>query len=209
MGKRDEMSFSQQELAVVRMLSANGMMEEQKLVSLLEQRPLFQQGRPKGFLASLEAAGLVESSSGLCLLSDDGKVALRRNLQEAFKDLRGTIEQQVWPVFSELDLKLKKTCTMWQMKTDGGQNLHDDPEYDFQVLEKLQDIHEQLLHLINGKDAIQQNCSSLLADMSIAMGKIGNGEFDFVVGLSVNSYHNLWRELHEHLLNALGLERTE
>lgn len=209
MGKRDEISFNQQELAIVRMLSVNGMMEEQKLASLLEERPLFQEGRLKGVLVSLKATGMVESSSGLCWLSEDGKTTLRRTLQEAFKDVSAIIEQEVWPVFRKLDVELKKTCTMWQVKPDGSQNPHDVPEYDFHVLETLQDIHKELLRLMGSKDVVQHKCASLLADMNIAMGRVGNGEFDFVVGLSVNSYHNLWRELHEQLLNALGLERTE
>jgi len=209
MGKRDEMSFNKQELAIVRMLSANGMMEEQKLVSLLEERQLFHGKGVEGFLVSLKATGMVESSSGLCWLSEDGKTTLRHTLQEAFKDVSSIIEQEVWPAFSELDLEMKKTCTAWQVKPDGNPNPHDDPEYDFHVLERLQDIHQQLLRLIGSKDIVQQKCSTLLVDMSMAMERIDKGEFDFVVGLSVNSYHSLWRDLHEQLLNAIGLERTE
>ncbi len=203
------MSLNQEELAILRLLSANGMIEEQRLVLLLGQRSSMQGVRPGELLASLEKAGMVESSSGLCWLSGHGKTLLRSSIQDTFKGLREIIELEVWPEFSKLDVELKRTCTMWQLKPDGNQNPHDDPEYDFQVLEKLQDIHEHLLHLINGKETIQENCSGLLADMDIAMERIGNGDFDFVVGLGVNSYHSLWRELHEHLLNALGLERTE
>jgi len=41
------------------------------------------------------------------------------------------------------------------------------------------------------------------------LGRVNEGEFEFFTGVKVNSYHNLWFELHEDLLCTLGLERKE
>lgn len=209
MDKINKVKLNQYELIIARFLSVNGITGEKRIVSLLEQRPLFKGKELKNLLSGLKADGLMECTDGECWLTDTGASILRQAIQSRFKDVRIILEQQIMPQFKMLDTELKQTCLRWQVMPDGSPNIHEDSLYDFDILEKLSDIHHRLLKLINSNADVLHNCVDILADLNIAMGRIDNSEFDYVSSVNVNSYHNIWRELHEQLLNALGLERTE
>jgi pyruvate,orthophosphate dikinase len=134
---------------------------------------------------------------------------MTESLQKKRKDLLPALKDNIWPRFKELDSDLKKVLTMWQIMPDGSLNVHEDHEYDFEVIERLLSIHDRLCDLFNDDYRMECEFNGLLTYLSDAISAIDEGQLEFIVGTSVNSYHNLWRELHEDLLCTLGIAREE
>lgn len=201
--------IGRQEIAIILFLSTNGIVEDKKVESLLQQRPVFAGANCAQILTDLEERELVTCIDGQCMIEENGQEMLKTVLQEALKDAAEFGKQTLMPEFHVLDMDVKKVCIEWQSLPDGSKNLHEDQAYDFDVLDKLHDLHEKFLKLIGSNDIIANYCADFISDMNKAMDKVDNGDFDFVVGLNENSYHSLWHELHELLLQGFGIERTE
>lgn len=203
--------LTDKQYAVLRFISVNGSVEQAMLLDRLSKRILFNNEDVSPVLCSLKEAGLASCSEiESWSLEETGKLALRNHVQHMFSEIMQVLRDKVWPDFQRLDLEMKSSCSMWLIKKQEGANspnLHDDPEYDFSVIEQLTSVNSQLndLFCANG---VEQYFSGHLQELSTTMDKILEGEFELVTGFNVNSYHNLWTELHEDLLNAFGLERT-
>ena len=206
----DAPQLTEQQVAALRLLSARGMVEEEILQELLGKRELFRDSEVGLCLASLGAAGAAESMMpGFWCVTEEGKKLLRRHLRSRRADVLPHLRGDTWAGFEKLDMELKAVCVMWQVKQDGSANDHDDTGYDFSILEKLGGVHARLHQLIDKADGLKKELTDLLLEMDGALGKVNEGGFEFFTGFTVNSYHNLWFELHEDLLCTLGLERKE
>ncbi len=203
--------ISDQKLSILRLISLEGMIEDQRLVSLLASRELFHiEDAVRSNLNELKREGMVELvASEYWSITEPGKLNLTESLHKKRKDLLSALKDNIWTSFKEQDSDLKKVCTMWQVMPDGSLNTHEDHEYDFDVIERLLSIHDRLCNLFGDDHRIEREFNGLLNDLSNALEEIDEGQLEFFVGTSVNSYHNLWRELHEDLLCTLGIDREE
>lgn len=99
-------------------------------------------------------------------------------------------------------------CTAFQLRPDGSINDHADATYDAGIVERLSAID----------DAIQPVCADLAAAMhrfstyggrlAAALSRVRDGEAQWFTSPAVESYHTVWFELHEDLLQTLDLERV-
>lgn len=99
-------------------------------------------------------------------------------------------------------------CTAYQLRPDGALNDHTDAAYDADVVAQLGAID----------DAIQPVCADLATAMhrfstyggrlAAALAHVRAGEGQWFTSPMVESYHTVWFELHEDLLQTLGLERV-
>jgi hypothetical protein len=204
--------LTRQQVAMLRLLSAGGMVDEPRMRSLLEQRALFSGEATGRCLASLIAAGLVESPLPELLgITESGKQALRDFIQARRRHIIPLLEGPAWAGFVTLDTELKKVCSMWQVRQDsmGSLNTHDDPEYDFGVVERLREVHSRLRDLVRSVSGLEMELEDLTVELDNAMARISEGDFDYFTGVQLNSFHNLWFELHEDLLCTMGLDRSE
>lgn len=201
-----------QQVAMLRLLSAGGMMDEPRMRSLLEPRALFSGEATGSCLASLIEGGMVERPLPELLgITEPGKAALREFLQARRRHIIPLLEGRPWADFEALDAEFKTVCTMWQVRQDGSGSLntHDDPEYDFAVIEKLVEVHGRLRELVRSVGGLEAELADLIVELDNAMARVGEGEFDHFTGVQLNSFHNLWFELHEDLLCTMGLQRSE
>lgn len=201
-----------QQVAMLRLLSAGGMMDEPRMRSLLEQRALFSCGEIRSCLASLIEGGLVESPLPELLgITESGRTALRDFIQTQRRHIIPLLEGRAWADFEALDTEFKRVCSMWQVRQDGtgSLNTHDDPEYDFGVIEKLVEVHSRLRELVRSISGLEMELADLTVELDNAMARVSEGEFDYFTGVQLNSFHNLWFELHEDLLCTMGLRRSE
>src|SRR5262245_64284178 len=126
--------LTSQQVAMLRLLSAGGMIDEPRMRSLLEQRALFSGEGTGRCLASLIESGLVESPlPELLSITESGKTALREFLQARRRHMIPLLEGRAWADFESLDTEFKKVCSMWQTRQDGTgfpntPNMHDDTE---------------------------------------------------------------------------------
>lgn len=201
-----------QQVAMLRLLSAGGMVEELRMRSLLEPRALFSSEGTGTCLASLIEGGLIETPLPELLgITESGKVALRAFIRARRRHIIPLLEGRAWASFEALDTELKSVCSMWQVRQDGtgSLNTHDDPEYDFAVIEKLVEIHGRLREFVRSVSGLETELADLTVELDNAMARVSEGEFDYFTGVQLNSFHNLWFELHEDLLCTMGLQRSE
>lgn len=118
------------------------------------------------------------------------------------------VVQVAYERFAALNQDLIAVCTSWQVKPDGGLNDHSDASYDAGTMASLGAID----------DRVQPVCAQLAASMSRfggygrrlsrALDRIRAGDAQWFTSPAVDSYHTVWFELHEDLLQTLGIARA-
>jgi len=207
-----QIQFSEHEVAILRMLSVGGIAEEARMVGLLSgRRRLAGVDIPQvaGQLAEMGYTQRVPPQ--FWMITDKGRNCLRQYLQQEREGIRFLL-WVLWEEFRELDLELKQVCSAWQIKglgEDSVPNMHDDPDYDFAVIERLGEIDSRLRILFSRDRRLEREFQLLLEELRSALDRVEAGEFDFFTGATLSSYHTLWVELHEDLLHTLGLQRED
>jgi pyruvate,orthophosphate dikinase len=112
--------------------------------------------------------------------------------------------------FLPLDARMKDIVTAWQMRhVDGEQvlNDHSDEQYDREVLSRLIELHEEarawLEPLAGGLPRLQL----YLRRLDRAADRVSSGEHAYIASPRIDSYHNVWFELHEDLIQLAGRTR--
>ena len=113
--------------------------------------------------------------------------------------------------FMQVNKDLLATCTAWQVRDEGSGALNDhaDAAYDAEVIGRLGEID----------DAVQPICADLASALerfgryghrlATARTRVEQGEVDWFTKPMIDSYHTVWFQLHEDLLNTLGIERSQ
>ena len=165
-----------------------------------------------GLLDGLVADGLAEVVAGSSRLTAHGK-SVGKQQMGADSDAWG-IENAVAALdaFLALDQRMKVTVTAWQMRdVDGAQtfNDHSDPAYDARVLADLAALHADatawLQPLAGGLPRLAIYSERLERAIAAARG----GDHRYVASPRVDSYHGVWFELHEDLIQLAGRSRAE
>ena len=113
--------------------------------------------------------------------------------------------------FEILNIEFKTLVTKWQIREFQGSstpNDHKDSEYDFSIIEQLANVHEKTKNMIRQISFIFPFYKRFLDRFQNSFRHIANGEFDFI-DISRDSYHNIWFEIHESLLQLSGTKRIE
>jgi pyruvate,orthophosphate dikinase len=163
-------------------------------------------------LDGLVADGLVLLAGPMFQLTDDGK---------SVADELNATDQQSWGLdhataaldsFLEIDGRMKEIVTAWQMKQIDGEvvlNDHSDADYDTAVLADFAalaaDADGWLAPLTNGLARLALYGTRL----SRAAGLVAGGDHQYIASPRLDSYHNIWFELHEDLILLAGRTREE
>ena len=106
---------------------------------------------------------------------------------------------------------MKETVTAWQLRDVEAQvlNDHSDAAYDQAVLDRLATLHGDAITWLTPHE---QGCPRL-ADyrlrLSRALDQALAGDQRFVASPRVDSYHGIWFELHEDLIQLAGRTRED
>jgi hypothetical protein len=154
---------------------------------------LYREGRLTGW--SLTAAGRTEHE---------------RLLAEELEAIgcRGLVED-AYQRFLELNPDLLTVCTAWQMKDDTTLNPHDDEEYDRGVVEQLGEVHDRVEPVLGDLQAELGRYQRYQPRFTYALERVRAGEPEWFAKPMIDSYHTVWFQLHEDLLNTLGIERSK
>ena len=163
-------------------------------------------------LDRLGAEGLVETAAGSFRLTADGK-AVAAELVGADREAWGTdAAAAALDAFVALDARMKQTVTGWQMRVvDDEQQLNDhgDPEYDREVLGRLQALHADAVTWLRPLEGRLSRLGRYEARLKRAADLALNGDPAYVASPRVDSYHSVWFELHEDLIRLAGRTRAE
>ena len=190
---------------LVLMLSIKGMAT---MVSLSEILGLSQEAAA----ARLERLGhMVERPNAMLVRAGAAAQARCEALLSAHRTALGGHEIRILEGFRPLNEAFKGLVTDWQVRAADGKttpNDHADTAYDAAVLDRARANHAATCAWL---DAIRPSRSLGLFSRRLAraMRRIDDGETAFLVSPRVDSYHNVWFELHEYLIRLAGRSRQQ
>jgi len=152
-------------------------------------------------LAELAQGGLVAPSP-----SDASRLRLTPQGEEqalaAVATERAALAAQLAPLYLEfapLNRDVKAAVSRWQLGSGHASSL----------LGELGGAHRRALLLLDRLAGLRPRYASLRARLASAMARVEAGETSYVAGVTVDSFHSVWWQLHADLLAVLGRERGE
>ena len=165
-----------------------------------------------GTLDQMTADGLVQMMGSMFSLSDDGKAVAGELLAEDRETWGAERAEAGLDSFLGLDGRMKVIVTAWQMReVDGAPALNDhtDPVYDAAVLADLAALHVDAdVWLANLTEELPR-LGDYNARLSRAAALVDGGDHDYIASPRLDSYHNVWFELHEDLILLAGRTRED
>jgi hypothetical protein len=166
--------------------------------------------------AALEAAsaqGRVMGAKGTFMVTPSGRGWLDERYPEAYAGLRANPEaEDAYERFERVNRQLLALMTDWQMMPAGTErvpNDHSDSDYDHRIIDELGGLHERAQRPLEQFAALDGRLRRYLERLDLAYDRALAGEYEWVSGARIDSYHTVWFELHEDLLRMLGREREE
>ena len=111
--------------------------------------------------------------------------------------------------FLDIDHRVKDVVTAWQMRDPQTPNDHSDAEYDAAVLERLGAIHADAAAWLEPIKPMVSRLADYGARLDRALEAARGGDGRYVASPRVDSYHGVWFELHEDLIQLAGRTREE
>jgi hypothetical protein len=189
------------ELTVLQAVRLKGRVSEADLLATLDEDP----ADVAATLAQLTAAGLLVEGKTL-RISPEGRERLNTTLAQERSGIDRNVLAKSYDDFRAVNHEFKALVSDWQIK-DGQPNSHDDPEYDAAVLNRLDNVHQQVLPIIAAVTTLLPRLSPYAKKLDSALAKIKAGDTTWLARPIIDSYHTVWFELHEELIGASGLTR--
>jgi pyruvate,orthophosphate dikinase len=129
-------------------------------------------------------------------------------------------EQEAWgtdralealDAFLGLDHGVKEAVTAWQLRDVEGQvvNDHSDAAYDRGVLDRLAALHAEALSWLTEPERGCPRLGDYRVRLGRAIEQAMGGDPRYVASPRVDSYHGIWFELHEDLIQLAGRNRAD
>jgi hypothetical protein len=123
----------------------------------------------------------------------------------------GSEVQSCYQGFLPLNSELLAVCTDWQTVAVAGEHLpndHSDAARDAAVLDRLAVLHRRARPVLDALTDALDRFGEYFPRLERAHGHVRAGRTEWIAKPTVDSYHGIWFELHEHLLVTLGRERS-
>ncbi len=193
------------DLAVLRTVELKGRVRDEDLAPPLG----LDAAAAAGLLADLSSRGLVMPAGRAHRLSEEGRAHLAALLVADRSAVEVAALEQAYDDFCVFNTELKTIITAWQVLPDGEPNLHSDASYDASVLAQLADLHARVAPLMARFGEIATRLAPYADRLQRAVDKIAAGETTWVARPIMDSFHTVWFELHEDLIQLLGRTRAE
>ena len=143
-------------------------------------------------------------------LTPAGRKAQEQGLQAELRacDARDAVFD-AYKRFLDLNNDLLAICTAWQMKDEATINDHADPAYDEGVIDQLHELHRKAEPIITDLEATLDRYCGYRARLEASLARLRGGDAQWFTKPLIDSYHTVWFQLHEDLLNTLGIERSQ
>lgn len=173
----------------------------------------FAAGEVEGLLHELGVSGLVEHRQ--LGLAGWALTPIGRKQHEALmaEELDGGVREVIeaaYQGFLSINPDLLGACTAWQRRddmTDPALNDHSDAGYDRAVVERLVTIHRRARPVLDDLGAALHRYRAYGPRLQQALDRVVAGDADWFTRPLIDSYHSVWFELHQDLLDTLGIER--
>ncbi len=124
----------------------------------------------------------------------------------------GSLIEALLAAFDVSNAALKDLLRRWQLRPEGSAlvvNDHTDARYDERLLRELGALLSRAAPWLDRIAARRPRYARYRERLAGAADRAGRGETDYVSGLSVDSVHSIWWQLHADLLAMSGRERSE
>jgi hypothetical protein len=159
-------------------------------------------------LQALAHAGLLLEKNEKYRLTPEGKKKLAQMIATERAATDADALKSIYHDFEPLNADFKQMITNWQQR-DGEPNDHTDADYDAGVLEGLDAVHDRFGPLLERISATVPRLASYPERFKVALEKVHAGDYAWFLRPIIDSYHTVWFELHEELIQLSGLSREE
>jgi hypothetical protein len=163
-------------------------------------------------LAELVAGGVAEQTRVGARLSAQGKARAQENLAAERASVDHKRLEYEYERFNALNSDFKALVTDWQMRVVDGKparNDHNDAVYDAAVLARLPPLHASTVALIDDIAVHAPRVGAYRRRLASALNKIEAKDYRYITAPDRDSYHTVWFELHQHLINLRGITRQQ
>jgi hypothetical protein len=160
-------------------------------------------------LGALVERGLVAAAGRGFRLSSEGKEHLAELLAADRLGVDGAALDAAYDEFCGFNGELKQIITDWQMTPAGAPNDHSDAAYDADVLGRLADLHTRAEPLLERLGGLASRLRGYPRRFAHARERIAAGETTWVARPITDSFHTVWFELHEDLIQLCGRTRAD
>jgi predicted transcriptional regulator len=139
-------------------------------------------------------------------LSGQGRTRLAELLAAERRHVDQEALAKAYRAFGNVNAELKAAVTDWQLK--GGElNSHDDADYDAAIVARIDTVHRTVSPTLAAVAAQLPRLSGYSVKLQQALDRVKAGDTSWLTRPIVDSYHTVWFELHEELIDAVGLTR--
>jgi len=142
-------------------------------------------------------------------LTSSGRERLHALLAAERNQVDADAVRVLYGEFLPLNASVKRIMTAWQIRLDGTRNDHGDAAYDAAVLSELSHAQEQAGTLLKRLASLAPRLAHYGARLQRSATRVAAGDRAYVAGVSVDSFHSVWFELHEELIALAGLTRAQ
>ncbi len=147
-------------------------------------------------------------AQGWMLLGEGRAEAERLASAEMEESGKRLVVSELYGSFKVLDPQLKQVCTDFQIRGDQTINDHTDPDYDAEVIARLAEINRGVQPIVAGLSEAFDRFGHYEGRLDYALEQVLGGDVNWFTKPTVDSYHEVWFELHEDLLVTLGIDRA-
>ena len=164
--------------------------------------------RTSAILGELAASGHAKffEARELWQLTPEGKERHASELVAAAAECSSGLRSQ-YGEFLGLNTRLKELCTVWQTR-DGEPNDHTDVDYDAARLAELDRFNVECADVLDGLADAVPRFRAYRRRLTAATARAVNGETKMFTGVMCGSFHDIWMELHEDLIQLLSIDRN-
>ena len=158
------------------------------------------------------ASGVVATTAGAYRLTEQGTERVAAIRQREAETWSHEAAGAALDAFLDIDHRVKDVVTAWQLRSVDGQqvpNDHADAGYDAEVIDRLAAVHEDALAWLGPAEKALERLGTYRSRLTNAIEQVRAGDGKYVASPRVDSYHGIWFELHEDLIQLAGRTRAE
>jgi hypothetical protein len=194
--------MSNSELAVLRGLRLKGRAGVEDIAAATG----LDSGQITPVISRLVDEGEAREVAGNYMLLGPGRERLTGLLDDERAGVDVDAARRLYDGFTTVNGDFKQLASDWQIR-DGEPNDHADAAYDRQVLDRLPSIHERVRPVVDGAAQLVPRLAPYRTRLQAALDRVGAGDHAWLLKPLIDSYHTVWFEFHEELINLAGLSR--
>ncbi|MFE3001704.1 PEP-utilizing enzyme [Nocardia sp. NPDC059246] len=189
-------------LAILRVIRLKGSVTADTLATVLGHGSIV----VAAALDTLRTAAAIKVSPRGARITPAGRQALEELLYAERSGVDGAAMAVEYERFTEVNGDFKAIVTRWQQR-DGEANDHCDATYDNAVRADLAETHQRVMPILDRVGTLAPRLQRYRHRLAEAMAKVEAGDDDWLLSPLIDSYHTVWFELHEELIQITGHTR--